>query len=306
MISGKRRIPQARIFRRAVLAGAAAALILAFPAAASEWQKDGEDWILTENGQRLTGWQQKDGSWYYLGGDGIMQTRWVYLDNTWYYLRDSGEMAVGWTEVDGFWYYMESDGSMRRQDLTTDEAVYRFRSDGSLDRVRQLKNQGGGAYRIDFFSEDQQEIADELNELRKEENDDVDVEDDNADDYDRGENALYSYDWRRCFEFDGILQKTAEHRLDLAIRNGYSASSIPGEGKVEDYLKNIGSSLRSRRHLEIYFHGLSDGSSVADKLETRFGENKDDAEKRASYYRYAGIAEKRVNGKYYVMIELFR
>lgn len=304
MKSGK--YPHNRLICRAVLAGAACAFMMAFPAAASEWQRAGNDWVLTENGERLTGWQQKDGSWYYLGSDGVMRTRWLYQDPTWYYLRDSGAMATGWTEVDGFWYYMEGDGSMRRADLTTDEAVYSFRSDGSLNRVRQLKNQGGGAYRIDFFSDNQQEIADALNNLRQEANDDVDLEDSDQDDYDRGEHALYSYDRRKSFEFDGLLQKVAEHRLDLAIRNGYSASAIPGEGKVEDYLKNIGSSFRSRRHLEIYFHGLSDGSSAADRLETRFGEDEKDARRRASYYRYAGIAEKTVDGRDYIMVELFR
>ena len=159
MKSGK--YPHNRLICRAVLAGAACAFMMTFPAAASEWQRAGNDWVLTENGERPTGWQQKDGSWYYLGGDGVMRTRWLYQDPTWYYLRDSGAMATGWTEVDGFWYYLEGDGSMRRADLTTDEAVYSFRSDGSLNRVRQLKNQGGGAYRIDFFSDNQQEIADD-------------------------------------------------------------------------------------------------------------------------------------------------
>lgn len=322
----KMRSSPAGNIRLAFLIGAAAAFLAAAPAYASEWQKTSDGWILTENGERKTGWQQLDGTWYYLNPDGVMQTgwqqldgkwyyladdgamqtRWIYLDNNWYYLRDSGEMLTGWADIDGYYYYLEDSGEMRREDLTTDEAVYRFNSDGSLDRVRMLKNQGGGAYRVDFFSEDQQEIADTLNDLRLESREDDEVDDSDEDDYDRGENALYNYDTMKSFEFDGVLQKTAEHRLEMAIQNGYSASSIPGEGKVEDYLKNIGSHMRSRKHLEIFLNTMSDGSGCADKIETRYGEDQEDAVKRASYYRYAGIAEKRVNGRYYVMIELFR
>lgn len=303
-----------RKFMKASAIGFAAALWMAMPARADTWQQTAEGWILTDDaGNRKTGWQQESGTWYYLGEDGIMRTGWQFTDGFWYYLDDSGAMRTGWTKVSDTLYFLMDSGAMRTEPMTSDEAYYCFRSDGSLNYARKQKNQGGGAYVVDFFDDDVQDLADRLNDMKLESNEDEDnVDDDDEDDYDRGEGAITDYDRRRAYRFDGVLQRVAEHRLDAAIANGYQGAEngkIPGEGTdgtVEEYLDSIGSHYRTRRHLEIYLRKCDDASSAADRVERRFPVDRKDELLRASYFRIAGIAEREVHGRHYYMIELFR
>lgn len=72
------------------------------------WYEESGSWyLMTESGQKATGWNYIDGQWYYLGNDGKMQIGWIYDAGNWYYCRSNGAMAIN-TTIDG--YAVDSNG----------------------------------------------------------------------------------------------------------------------------------------------------------------------------------------------------
>lgn len=256
-----------------------AVLPLTALAEGGSWQQEGDVWYLLGNdGARLTGWQQEDGLWYYMDAEGRMQTGWV---------RD-GEK----------WYYLKPSGAMQNTMLFEDETQYAFHEDGGLAAVRKKKNTGGGAYTIGFYSEDQQELADALNELKNEAFDGDEEEDYYEDD-------KKNYDKDASYVINGRLQAIAEHRLELARSRGYGSGRIPEEGTLSEYLKSIGYES-GRRVMEVYLMNCDGATAAEEKLLRNHDSDEKTRSDRAIYYKEMGLAHQKVGEKDYYMVILMR
>ena len=66
---------------------------------------------VSEQGYRLTGWQERDGNRYYLGENGQLATGWFVWNDNWYYSDKTGVMQTGWVMTEpGKYYYMDESG----------------------------------------------------------------------------------------------------------------------------------------------------------------------------------------------------
>lgn len=104
----------------------------------SGWQQftypnGASNWVYTNNGELLTGWQKINGTWYYFydpygymaTGDVVVDGKisrftsggawigyvtkvgWYKIDNGWYYVKNTnGDLYVGWLEIGGKKYYL--------------------------------------------------------------------------------------------------------------------------------------------------------------------------------------------------------
>ncbi len=267
--------------RSAVLLSALFVLALPFTALAEggTWQQEGDIWyLLAQDGRRMTGWQKEDGVWYYMNEAGAMQT--------------------GWLREGGRWYYLKPSGAMQNTMLYEDDTQYAFHTDGSLAGVRQKKNCGGGAYTIGFYGEEQQDLADALNELKNEEFDGDEEEDYYEDD-------KINYDKDASYVINGTLQAIAEHRLELARSRGYGSGRIPDEGTLSDYLKEIGYQS-GRRVMEVYLMNCDDATEAEEKLLRNHDSDEKKRTDRAIYYKEMGIAHEKVGEKDYYMVVFMR
>ena len=108
----------------------------------------------------------------------------------------------------------------------------------------------GRAYPVDMLDQKEQELFDEMNDEKS----DLffDAYPDVEDDYDNGD--VEFYDGQASFVLDQTLNEIAEKRLSLAMEKGYSKSrnTIPGEGTVSDYIKNVLPERKSATFFEMY------------------------------------------------------
>lgn len=66
---------------------------------------------VSDQGYRLTGWQERDGNRYYLGENGQLATGWFVWNDNWYYSDKTGVMQTGWVMTEpGKYYYMDESG----------------------------------------------------------------------------------------------------------------------------------------------------------------------------------------------------
>ena len=66
---------------------------------------------VSDQGYRLTGWQERDGNRYYLGENGQLATGWFVWNDNWYYSDKTGVMQTGWVMIEpGKYYYMDESG----------------------------------------------------------------------------------------------------------------------------------------------------------------------------------------------------
>ncbi len=66
---------------------------------------------VSDQGYRLTGWQERDGNRYYLGENGQLATGWFVWNDNWYYSDKTGVMQTDWVMTEpGKYYYMDESG----------------------------------------------------------------------------------------------------------------------------------------------------------------------------------------------------
>lgn len=291
------------LYKKIAFLSLAIAIGAAAPAFAESgsWRQDNEGkWMyITESGAAAgPGFIDLDGKRYRIGDDGYRQTGWVSEGDVWYYLDEEGVMTSGWRRVDGKHYYFRDNGTMQSSTLRNGETQYTFNADGSFSSARKEKNTGGGSFSIDFYSEELQNLADNLNEL-KSDSFDGDEEEDYYDDDKK------NYDRDASYIINGRLQEIAEHRLAMAREKGYGSGKIPEEGTLSDYLKSIGYGS-GRRIMEVYLMNCSGADEAEDKLLRSHDSDEKKRSDRAVYYKEMGIAHQKVNEKDYYMVIFMR
>lgn len=224
--------------------------------------------------------------------------QWQRLNDHWYYRNDDGAVKTGWEEIDGKYYHFGKDGAMTQSAMTVGETVYSFTQEGSAAYAKQVKNSGGGAFDIGFYSQKCQELADNLNELKKD-NFDGDqkpgyYEDDKVD-----------YDKNASFVISGRLTEIAEHRLSLARTRGYGDGTIPEEGTLSDYLKAINYNP-GRRSMEVYLRNCDGADQAEERLLRKHGADQKKRRDRAVAYTEMGIAHQEADGRDYYMVLFMR
>ena len=269
---------------------------------------EGYSWHQEANGVRYVnasgesispGWQQIGGDWYFIEDTGYPHMGWLKEDGHWYYLTGTGAMATGWMNIDGKYYHFKNDGSMENGIFQEGDTVYSFNFEmGNLAYAKKAKNTGGGGFTISFYNQKCQELADSLNELKAD-----DFDGDEKDDY--YEDDKKNYDKDASFIINGRLTEIAEHRLSMARTKGYGSGRIPGEGKLEDYLKAVNYNS-SRRIMETYLINCDGATQAEDKLLRNHGEEEKKRKDRIVYYKEIGIAHESVNGKDYYMVVFMR
>lgn len=282
-------------------------LALAIAAAApvfaddGSWRQNNEgNWmyITDEGAAAAPGWMETDGNWYRIDESGFRQTGWVSEGDAWYYLDESGAMATGWRRVDGKYYYFRDNGQMMTGTLRKEGTQYSFRADGSFLSARKEKNTGGGAFPVGFYSEELQNLADNLNEQKADSFDGDEEEDYYEDD-------KKNYDKDASYIINGNLQEIAEHRLSMARKKGYGSGKIPDEGTLSDYLKSIGFGS-GRRMMEVYLMNCSGADEAEEKLLRNHDSDEKKRSDRAVYYKEIGIAHEKVNEKDYYLVIFMR
>ncbi len=255
----------------------------AFAESNRTWQQTEAGWILSgAEGERLTGWQRDGSTWYYLDPEtGIMKTGWIALDGKHYYLGDSGAMQTG---------------MMARGDT-----IYTFGGDGSLSLAKKRGNTDGGAYELAFYEENLQQLADNLNEYRRDfwTEDEEDDEDESEEDR---EKHVRDFDKRLSFQVDGYLQEAAEKRMAAALEHGYGSGTIPGMGTIKEYMSGH-SSYGGRTFLEVWLMNCDTPDEAEERLEARWGERRRKRADQFTSYRSMGMAygERRERGYYLVI-----
>ena len=158
-----------------------------------------------------------------------------------------------------------------------------------------------------MLDQKEQELFDEMNDEKS----DLffDAYPDAEDDYDNGD--VEFYDGQASFVLDQTLNEIAEKRLSLAMEKGYSKSrnTIPGEGTVSDYIKNVLPGRKSTTFFEMYLWGPEETYDPYDSVMTRMQEKadrKNDKKYSLEYYRIMGIAHENRDGKDYYMVVLER
>ena len=77
----------------------------------SRWvEKDGNRYLLDEDGDPRAGWYSAEGTRYYFREDGVMHTGWLEEKQGRYYFGSNGQPHTGWLELDGVSHYFGSDG----------------------------------------------------------------------------------------------------------------------------------------------------------------------------------------------------
>ncbi len=117
--------------------------------------KWGRTYYVTEDGEKLTGFQTIDGNEYYFDNKGVMvKTDWIEVDGNKYYARSNGVLAKneivvkwgksyifdengvmqkGFTTFDGHRYFCKDNGGMVKSDwITVDGDKYYAKADGTL------------------------------------------------------------------------------------------------------------------------------------------------------------------------------
>ena len=79
-----------------------------------------------------SGWKERDGNMYLLDEDGDPRTGWVSLDSSTYFFREDGAMHTGWLEQSGERYYFTENGRMLTSWQEADGLKRCFASDGKL------------------------------------------------------------------------------------------------------------------------------------------------------------------------------
>ena len=247
------------------------------------WQQTEAGWILSgAAGERLTGWQYTGGHWYYLDpGTGIMKTGWIHLDGKHYCLDDSGAMLTG--------------------TCARGDTIYTFNGDGSLSLAKKRGNTDGGAYELAFYEENLQQLADDLNEYRRDfwTEDEEDDEDESEEDR---EKHVRDFDKRLSFQVDGYLQEAAEKRMEAALEHGYGSGTIPGMGTIKEYMSGH-SSYGGRTFLEVWLMNCDTPDEAEERLAARYGERRRKRVDQFASYRSMGLAygERRERGYYLVI-----
>ena len=95
------------------------------------------------------------------------------------------------------------------------------------------------------------------------------------------------------------------------MEKGYSKSrnTIPGEGTVSDYIKNVLPERKSATFFEMYLWGPEETYDPYDSVMIRMQEKadrKNDKKYSLEYYRRMGIAHENRDGKDYYMVVLER
>ena len=250
-------------------------------------------------------WIQLEGSWYRLTSEGRAYQGWLSENGRWYYMDDQGVMAQGWKEIDGKWYYFHEDGGMNLGDLILDNGVYQFEADGSLKSAGWEANTGGGAYDAGCYDEEAQALFDQMNEEKRDQY--FDRRPQREDSYDGDMHS--QYDRYAGFQMDMKLNEAAEHRLELAMSQGYlSDGTIPGEGVINDYLAVI-RYRQSASCLELYLRDCEDAQDAFEKIMTKMERQfdaKTDRKYSLEYYRYLGMSHKEDRGEHYFLVILMR
>ena len=182
--------------------------------------------------------------------------------------------------------------------------LYEFYYDGSLKSVQWIPNTGGGAYPVFCYDEETQELFDQLNEEKRE----LFFEEhpDREDSWDGDEKIRY--DRYAGFLMDARLNEAASHRLEMALENGYSGDSIPGEGTLKDYLTAV-SYRKNASAQELYIRGREDAEDAFSRIMAKTQTRYDSTEKRRyslGYYRRIGMAHAEKDGEQYFMVILMR
>lgn len=224
--------------------------------------------------------------------------QWQRLDDHWYYMKEDGSMKTGWDEIGGKYYHFDKGGAMTQGSMTEGETFYSFSPEGSAAYAKQLKNLGGGAFTVGFYSQKCQELADNLNELKKDNFDDDQkpgyYEDDKVD-----------YDKNASYVISGRLTEIAEHRLLLARTRGYGDGNIPGEGKLSDYLKAVNYNP-GRRSMEVYLRNCDGADQAEERLLRKHDVDQKKRKDQAVYYTEMGIAHQEADGRDYYMVLFMR
>ena len=77
----------------------------------SRWvDRDGNRYLLDEDGDPRTGWYSDAESRYYFREDGVMHTGWLEEERGRYYFGSDGRLYTGWLEQNGKRHYFNSDG----------------------------------------------------------------------------------------------------------------------------------------------------------------------------------------------------
>ena len=247
------------------------------------WQQTEAGWILTdEAGEQFSGWQMTDGTWYYLDPETkVMKTGWIDLEGKYYYLSESGAMQTGL--------------------VARGDTLYTLGHDGALTLAKKRANMDGGAYELAFYKEQQQELADNLNEYRRDVWSEDEDDEDDEDEEDR-EKHVRDFDKRLSFQVDGYLQEAAEKRMEQALEHGYGSGTVPGLGTIEEYMSGH-SSYGGRTFLEVWLTNCDDANDAEEKLAARYGERRRKRTDQFTSYRQMGIAygERRERGYYLVI-----
>ena len=215
------------------------------------------------------------------------------------------ESARGsWQKEEGAWYFILPDGTKNREDVIWQNALYEFYYDGSLKSAQWIPNTGGGAYPVFCYDEETQELFDQLNEEKRE----LFFEEhpDREDSWDGDEKIRY--DRYAGFLMDARLNEAASHRLEMALENGYSGDSIPGEGTLKDYLTAV-SYRKNASAQELYIRGREDAEDAFSRIMAKTQTRYDSTEKRRyslGYYRRIGMAHAEKDGEQYFMVILMR
>lgn len=97
------------------------------------------NYLLAEEDQKKTGWQNDNGMWWWLKEDGTyVKNDWLKVDGKWYHFDNHGWMQTGWLELGEHWYYLKQDGSMAENEMLTihsdthGDELYAFGADGHM------------------------------------------------------------------------------------------------------------------------------------------------------------------------------
>lgn len=215
------------------------------------------------------------------------------------------ESARGsWQQEEGAWYFILPDGTKNREDVIWQNALYEFYYDGSLKSAQWIPNTGGGAYPVFCYDAETQELFDQLNEEKR----DIFFEEhpERVDSWDGDEKI--QYDRYAGFLMDARLNEAASHRLELALENGYSGDSIPGEGTLKEYLETV-PYRKNAAAQELYIRGREDAEDAFSRIMAKTQMRYDSTEKRRyslGYYRRIGMAHAEKDGEQYFMVILMR
>ena len=114
----------------------------------SGWvERDGNKYLLDENGAPRTGWFRGEEGCFYFREDGVMHTGWLSTSQSRFYFRQDGIMHTGWLEEGSERYYFSPEGKLYTGWQTMDGVRCYFDKQGRL--ASGLLEQGGKRYYLD-------------------------------------------------------------------------------------------------------------------------------------------------------------